>query len=188
MISYFSNPPLVCTLGASVKIPFAEIAQNGNQYHFTDDTWLTATGFINTAPVEAELTVRRKAENRAEVQGTLHTSLRLTCDRCLATYEVPIATTFHLVLEVPDEEESWSVKALAEGTDIELLELDKPVADLIDILQQQLYLSLPMKQVCAADCQGLCPGCGVNLNSGTCTCAGSVENSPFAVLAALKKK
>ncbi len=186
MILYFTNLPLVYTLGVSVKIPFAEIAQSGNHYRFTDDAWLTATGLLNTAPVEAELTLQRKAENRAEVQGTLRTGLRLTCDRCLVAYDIPVATAFHLVLEVPDEEGSWSVKALADGADIELVELDQPVADLIEILQQQLYLSLPIKQLCSADCRGLCPSCGIDLNSETCTCASTTENSPFAALAALK--
>ena len=35
-----------------------------------------------------------------------------------------------------------------------------------------LLLSLPSRYLCRADCRGLCPECGRDLNEGTCTCGG----------------
>jgi uncharacterized protein len=171
-----------------MKISFAEIAQNGSHYRFTDDAWLTAAGLTVAGPTEAELTLRPKAAHRAEAQGTFRASLRLTCDRCLTEYDVPVAAEFHLLLEVPEQDEDgWSVKELENSAELELLEVDEPAADLTEILRQQLFLSLPVKQLCSPDCQGLCPNCGANLNSQSCACAAETENSPFAALAAWNK-
>ena len=33
-----------------------------------------------------------------------------------------------------------------------------------------IVLSMPHKILCREDCQGLCPSCGTNLNTGTCQC------------------
>lgn len=174
----------------SVNVPFAEIAKTGSQYSIADDAWLAGTDLRTTVPVQAELILRRKGDSRAEVQGTLRTGLRLICGRCLAEYDFAVDTSFHLALEVPDNEADWrSVKELeCTAADIDVVQVDEPIADLEDILRQQLYLSLPIKQVCSPNCQGLCPNCGIDLNSGSCTCSSEVKNSPFAALAALKKK
>jgi uncharacterized protein len=175
--------------GASVKIPFAEIAQNGSHYRFTDDAWLTAAGLTAAGAAEAELTLRPKAEHRAEAQGALRTVVRLTCDRCLTDYDFPVAAEFHLLLEAAEQDEDgWSVKEMDNSAELELMEVDEPAADLTEILRQQLFLSLPVKQLCSPDCQGLCPSCGANLNSQSCVCATETDSSPFAALAALKKK
>ena len=64
--------------------------------------------------------------------------------------------------------------------------LDEPVVDLDDLLRQQLYLSLPVKNLCAEECRGLCPGCGANLNQADCTCGAGEDRSPFAVLRQLQ--
>ncbi len=170
-----------------MKIPFAEIAQNGSHYRFSDDAWLTAIGLTATGPTEAELTLRPKAEHRAEAQGTLRTAVRLTCDRCLTEYDFSVVVEFHLLLEVPEDEDDWSVKELDNGAELELMEVDEPAADLMEILRQQLFLSLPVKQLCSPDCQGLCPSCGANLNSGSCACATETDSTPFAALAAWKQ-
>jgi uncharacterized protein len=66
--------------------------------------------------------------------------------------------------------------------------LTEPFVDVVDLLRQQVYLSLPVKQICSHDCKGLCPQCGLDLNREACICPQNVQSSPFAVLAALQKK
>lgn len=39
-----------------------------------------------------------------------------------------------------------------------------------ELMQADLLLNLPMKNLCKPDCQGLCPSCGQNLNQGSCGC------------------
>ena len=42
---------------------------------------------------------------------------------------------------------------------------------------------LPMRFLCREDCRGLCPKCGVNLNTGSCSCReGEDDVNPFSVL------
>jgi DUF177 domain-containing protein len=43
-----------------------------------------------------------------------------------------------------------------------------------------------MKPLCRADCQGLCPVCGTNLNKGTCSCKREWEDPRLAALKKLK--
>ena len=78
------------------------------------------------------------------------------------------------------------VSGLAGVGDFSLQEVIETVVDLDDLLRQQLYLSLPVKNLCAEECRGLCPGCGANLNQADCTCGAGEDRSPFAVLRQLQ--
>ena len=170
-----------------MKIAFADISREGNHYEVHDDSWFPATEIERILPVEADLFLCRKGTNRVEVRGFLRTGVSLQCDRCLAAYNFPVDIVYHLILEVPAEER-WQVKELeCSGRDLETVLLREPIVDSGDILRQQLYLSLPEKRLCSQDCRGLCPECGVDLNSRTCSCIKETAASPFSVLAALKK-
>lgn len=174
--------------GFSVKVAFTDIPKAGNRYEISDDAWFPESELYRIAPVQAELVLNRKGDNQVVVQGFLRTGVRLACDRCLADYDFPVDADFHLVLEVPTDE-SWHIKELeCSGTDLDTVLLSEPVVDFWDILRQQLYLSLPDKLICSPQCRGLCPICGIDLNTGECSCVPEIKESPFAVLAALKKK
>lgn len=58
--------------------------------------------------------------------------------------------------------------------------------DIAPLVDQAIILSAPRKALCRVDCKGLCPTCGKNLNTGTCTCQQDKpqigENNPFGVL------
>jgi len=171
----------------SVKIAFTDISKAGNRYEINDDAWFPEPDLHRSAPVRAELVLNRKGDSRIEVQGSLRTGAGLVCDRCLADYDFAVDVKFHLVLEVPSEE-SWHIKELeCSGADLDTVLLTEPVVDFGDILRQQLYLSLPDKLVCSPECKGLCPKCGLDLNTGDCSCVTEAKESPFAVLAKLKK-
>ncbi len=174
--------------GFSVKVAFKDFSKAGNRYEISDAAWFPESELYRTAPVRAELILNRKGDSRVEVQGFLRTGVRLACDRCLADYDFSVDVSFHLVLEVPAEE-SWSIRELeCTGTDLDTVLLTEPVVDCWDILRQQLFLSLPDKLICSTQCKGLCPKCGVDLNTGSCTCVPEKKESPFAVLEVLKKK
>ena len=56
------------------------------------------------------------------------------------------------------------------------------------LLIEQIQLNVPMKPLCRVDCAGLCPRCGVNLNSGPCGCAGEQIDPRWKALEALREK
>ena len=59
--------------------------------------------------------------------------------------------------------------------------------DPASMVREAILLALPMRYLCRADCKGLCPGCGSNLNRvQSCACpAGGGRENPFAALRAL---
>lgn len=57
--------------------------------------------------------------------------------------------------------------------------------DLDSLFGEELLLELPTKFLCSEACKGLCPKCGVNLNSGSCSCSHKEVDPRLAVLKAL---
>ena len=52
-----------------------------------------------------------------------------------------------------------------------------------DAIRDALTLELPLRVLCKEDCKGLCPKCGVNLNTGSCSCPkGTGKPTPFEAL------
>jgi uncharacterized protein len=43
-------------------------------------------------------------------------------------------------------------------------------------------LQVPMKILCSEECKGLCPNCGVNLNTGSCNCRREMTDERLAAL------
>jgi uncharacterized protein len=56
------------------------------------------------------------------------------------------------------------------------------VLDLTEVVRQAIFLAIPMSPVCRADCAGLCPQCGQNLNEGQCHCVSEVVDPRLEVL------
>lgn len=42
--------------------------------------------------------------------------------------------------------------------------------DLAPLLREEALIALSSRAICQADCKGLCPECGANLNHGLCDC------------------
>lgn len=111
----------------------------------------------------------------------------LVCSRCLHRLSRAISAEFkHLfVLRTPAEKESGPSKDAADrrardSGQTSLSHEDEDVPDtspIIDghidvtpLVEEAAALALPMKPLCRADCLGLCPVCGHNLNAGPCGC------------------
>ena len=114
-------------------------------------------------------------------RGTLETESSLVCSRCLASFEYPL--TFGI------EEEFFPKINVVSGVSLPLPEdstgfvIDEHhMLDLVEVLRQHAALALPMKPLCHPECAGICPGCGVNLNQGTCQCPPRPHKSPWAEL------
>jgi len=64
--------------------------------------------------------------------------------------------------------------------------LDGDQVDLEPLVRDAVLLELPLAPLCADDCQGLCPVCGVNRNQTSCTCAAEARDPRWAALDELK--
>jgi uncharacterized protein len=54
--------------------------------------------------------------------------------------------------------------------DLDVLYYDDFVVPFDPLIEEQLQLELPMKELCRADCRGLCPQCGADRNAAPCDC------------------
>ena len=115
------------------------------------------------------------------VRGTLESETSLVCSRCLASFEYPL--TFGI------EEEFFPKINVLSGVSLPLPEdstgfvIDEHhMLDLGEVLRQHAVLAIPMKPLCHPECAGICPGCGVNLNQGTCQCAPRSPKSAWTEL------
>lgn len=170
-------------------VRFDQISPYGNHYEVRSIEGLASQqDFIVKGPLAAQCSLRRKGSDKVEMQGHLKVCLTLTCDRCLAAYDIDVDTELQVLFETASSDSMPLQEVECTVSDLDSIVLDEPVIDLDDVLRQQLYLALPMKSLCSEQCKGICSGCGVNLNLAVCGCENTNGNSPFAVLARLKKK
>ncbi|MCF6289884.1 MAG: DUF177 domain-containing protein [Desulfobacterales bacterium] len=170
-----------------MKIRFGEIPKTGLQYEINDHSWFPGPELDRTAPVRAHVFVRRKGNERVFLEGEIKAFLALDCDRCMASYSVPLAGAFTVDLELFPDPGGLPEEHQCGKTEMDTIFLEEPVFDLLDVLAEQVLLLVPAKRVCGKGCRGLCAQCGANLNQGPCTCGQDQGASPFNVLGKLKK-
>ena len=141
--------------------------------------------FRVSAPVELGVLVRK---NRSQFRliGRVKTTIELTCSRCLEGYEFGVDEPFD-VLYLPRDQSGGSDERQVEDDDLSTAFYSDNVIDLGHLMQEQCYLVVPMKPLCSESCRGLCPECGANLNTASCTCQRAWVDPRLAVLEQLRK-
>ncbi len=102
-------------------------------------------------------------------KGDIDTVAILSCSRCLESYTLPLEIHFDLLYTKTPEVVTKRENRIAEDS-ITHVRYDGTRIDLGDLLQEQVYLGLPLKPLCRTDCGGICARCGTNLNVATCEC------------------
>lgn len=149
--------------------------------HFPVLTQMAEQGQAGFAlPVTVEVRLWRIGQ-LVKADAAAHTSVTLTCSRCLAEFTQPVAARFSLTFAPRPAGETASAAKDA-GADADLFHHDGKEVDLTEGVQEQIVLALPMQPLCDPACKGLCPGCGVDLNTQACTCPPSASAGPFAAL------
>ena len=82
--------------------------------------------------------------------------------------------------------ESSSTAALSEE-ELSVSVFDGESIDVDEIVKEQILLAVPARTLCREDCQGMCPECGVDLNTGQCNCAVDEVDPRWAALKDLKQ-
>ena len=116
---------------------------------------LQAPNKITKAGVELSFSVTPKD---IIVTGQISGEREVECARCFRCVTQPFSEAFT---------ETYSTKT--------------EIIDIMYVVRQTLALTEDIRFLCSAECKGLCPHCGHDLNDGPCGC--KPENlSPFAVL------
>lgn len=154
---------------AGAWLPVTDIPAEGREFSFTDQSLWTGPAeaygmqLAVAEPLTATLFVVPQ-ERGVYLKGRIAGMVALPCDRCTEEARVAVDHEFEFVDQLPDPGEQAEDALLREGK--AGLELDAA-----GLLWEQLLLALPTHVVCGAECQGLCPQCGANLNQGQCSCA-----------------
>ena len=107
------------------------------------------------------------------------------CSRCLKPLEELVPLDFEEEFQVTVDPGTGA--ALPPPVDGDAFVIDAShVLDLSEAVRQYREVSLLMQPLCRADCKGLCPQCGKDLNLGDCACESGPASSAWAKLAALK--
>ena len=96
------------------------------------------------------------------VRGTLAAELELRCARCAEFFSTTVAVSDFL-----------RAYPAPKGIDS---------VDITEDLREEILLHVPAFAVCSADCKGMCPQCGVNLNKGSCDCKTEEGPTPWSAL------
>lgn len=107
------------------------------------------------------------------VDGLVTARFQGNCRRCLAPVLGELACRVRELYQV----------AL---TDPDAFPIVNDQIDLSVMVRETVLLDLPDAPVCRADCAGLCPVCGIDLNSGSCSCETATPDSRWAALDALR--
>ena len=128
-----------------------------------------------------------KDKDTFHLVGRVKTAIELGCSRCLEPFQMPVDAPFDLRYEPRASDAAGGEHEIHSGDfDTALYENDE--IDLGQLMQEQIFLTLPMKPLCAQECRGLCPSCGTNLNKAACDCQTRWEDPRLAALEALKKE
>ena len=145
---------------------------------FSYELDLSGLEFGGAYPIDQPVLVTGQVRNMAGalvLEGTAATTLHLVCDRCAKPYarEKTVRLETLLAQELADER-----------SDDEIVLLDGDEVDLDDVATTAFVLAMDSKNLCSEDCKGICPGCGVDLNTEPCRCKPEVDPR-LAVLAKL---
>lgn len=100
-----------------------------------------------------------------ELSGTAAADMVCICDRCGGEFESTKITELAAVISEDDSD--------GENPDVFPLEGDGVTID--EIVETLFILDMETKFLCSPDCKGLCPGCGKNLNLGSCECRKEID-------------
>ena len=151
-----------------MKIYLAELKkEQGNyiSYHYLADSKtvkLESTGFCLEEPVTLHVSAAYNGRDLF-INGNFKTRLNTVCSRCLSEFSIPLEGDFQ-------EKFKHQKKSEDQEMDSEESYFQGDAFDVKALLQEVLFLSLPLKPLCSSHCRGLCPVCGSNLNLEDCRC------------------
>jgi uncharacterized protein len=158
----------------------------GSTRHYQINGILNDLDECNPGPtaVEGEVTLMLTAIGiLASVKASF--DAKRACRRCLEE----VTDSFQVAFDeefLPSIDIETGVKLPLDDTADPVLVIDEHhILDLTEVLRQYALVELADGTLCRPDCNGLCPECGQNLNTGKCTCEHAIKDPRLAVLAKL---
>jgi len=114
------------------------------------------------------------------VAGTFTGHLTVACSRCVGPVRIPLDESLRVTYMPPSEMPADETGAGDEGAEVRAEDLDVfpyegERIDLEPLFREQFVLAVPYAPLCSETCKGLCPQCGTDLNSSTCSCEAPID-------------
>lgn len=146
---------------------------------FGTDPWGPTIARVQD-PVELDLHLDAVVEGIL-VRGTIGVHVEVQCARCLTDVASDLDLTVTELFTDPARREEED----EDDPGYELLD-DRTALDLSTLARDAVMIDLPLQVLCAADCKGLCPTCGVDRNRAECGHVEAADPDPrWAALADL---
>ena len=174
----------------SLKINVATIPEEGIKYVLSEDGSRFKECLTDTAGTDFKLRkvdvdcLVTKTSTTIFIKGEFSAIIDSNCSRCLEDISVPIGGNFAYTLIPAKAETREDLELTAE--ELEISHYQGDLIDLTSIICEQIILQIPIKTLCREECRGLCPRCGINLNTSSCNCHIAVVDNRMAVLKKMK--
>ena len=133
-------------------------------------------------PVEVLLRVSEAGSGEIVARGTVQATLLQECRRCLEPVRSRLAEELTMVFVPSDSPEA------EDDGDVRLFKANAAELDLGQPVREELVLTIEPYVVCDPECRGLCPRCGANRNTETCSCTEEESDPRWDALRALKEE
>ena len=121
------------------------------------------------------------------LRGSYKGEFETPCARCLEPVDQSLNGEFDLIFRPLGVDANASERAIG-PSETEIGYYQDGGLLLEDVLREQVLLSLPARTLCREDCKGLCPRCGQNLNTESCTCVTAPADPRWAALSDLASR
>jgi uncharacterized protein len=118
-------------------------------------------GILFPEPARVRLEMRQ-ADRMLVVEGSVDARVHGQCDGCLEDVDLQLHVDLDERLDPAHgrDEDPFGESNVLTGERL----------DVADLAQQNVLSALPLGLRCSPECQGLCPTCGANRNTGECSC------------------
>ena len=112
-----------------------------------------------TDAVHADVIIQAK-DGDVTCQISVTSDFTVICSRCAEPFTLPFSASVIKKIKRQDSGEFEDAIFVDGGY----------CFDIAEEVRTQIYFEFPAKPLCREDCKGLCPVCGCNLNTGSCSC------------------
>lgn len=138
---------------------------------------------------KAQLNIKPVGRGIFQVTGRVQADPELECSRCLKRFSYSVDSELSIEVSPLTTMDRAPEHELTRG-ELETAFYQGDEIEPLEIVKEQLLISIPMVPVHIPDCKGLCPVCGTDLNTTDCRCEnkGREEFGPFSRLKDIFKK
>jgi len=162
------NPPAillsyVAMLSFDIRALESVAAQIDDDLPADDPIWTeTDTRPLDAVHVEGRLS--SAGSGRFYLSGRLSGTVRLECRKCLTEVTQDVSEETHFLFSPAGD------TTTEDDPDVFAYDPGARQIDVRPAVREGWLLSVPAFVECRADCKGLCPTCGTDLNEGPCDC------------------